>query len=138
MSKSYDNTIDLSDGPDTVKQKVRQMYTDPKRVRADIPGTVEGNPVFIYHDAFNPDVAEVEDLKERYRTGKVGDVEVKDKLARALNAALEPIRERRAAILSRPDRIREILFEGSARARRIAAGTMERVREAVRISYGSR
>ena len=53
------------------------MYTDPKRVRADIPGTVEGNPVFTYHDAFNPDAAEVEDLKERYRAGKVGDVEVK-------------------------------------------------------------
>jgi tryptophanyl-tRNA synthetase len=138
MSKSYGNSIELSDDAATVRKKVMRMYTDPKRVRADIPGTVEGNPVFIYHDAFNPDVAEVEDLKERYRAGKVGDVEVKDKLARALNAALEPIRERRAAILSRPDRIREILFEGSARARRIAAGTMERVRDAVRISYGSR
>ena len=58
-----------------------QMYTDPKRVRADMPGTVEGNPVFIYHDAFNPDTAEVDDLKARYRAGKVGDVEVKTKLA---------------------------------------------------------
>ena len=72
------------------------MYTDPKRVRADIPGTVEGNPVFIYHDAFNPNVAEVDDLKARYRAGKVGDVEVKTKLAAAINAVLEPIRERRA------------------------------------------
>ena len=71
------------------------MYTDPKRVRADIPGTVEGNPVFTYHDAFNPNTAEVDDLKERYRTGKVGDVEVKKKLAAALNAHLDPIRERR-------------------------------------------
>ena len=78
------------------------MYTDPKRVRADIPGTVEGNPVFIYHDAFNPNVAEVDDLKARYRAGKVGDVEVKTKLAAAINVVLEPMRERRAAVLARP------------------------------------
>ena len=75
MSKSYGNTIDLSDSAADVEQKVRQMYTDPKRVRADIPGTVEGNPVFIYHDAFNPDRDEVEDLKTRYREGRVGDVD---------------------------------------------------------------
>ena len=98
MSKSLGNTIHLSDTAEDVKKKVRQMYTDPKRVRADIPGTVEGNPVFIYHDAFNPNTAEVDDLKARYRAGKVGDVEVKTKLATALNAHLEPIRERRAAL----------------------------------------
>src|ERR671918_902108 len=80
MSKSYGNTINLSDDSKTVEVKVRQMYTDPKRIRADIPGTVEGNPVFIYHDAFNPDTAEVDDLKTRYRAGQVGDVEVKTKL----------------------------------------------------------
>jgi tryptophanyl-tRNA synthetase len=83
MSKSYNNTIDLSDDVKMVQNKVRQMYTDPKRVRADIPGTVEGNPVFMYHDAFNPNKAEVDDLKTRYRAGKVGDVEVKTKLWRA-------------------------------------------------------
>jgi tryptophanyl-tRNA synthetase len=135
MSKSLGNTIDLSDTPDDVMKKVRSMYTDPKRVRADIPGTVEGNPVFTYHDAFNPDLAEVEDLKDRYRKGKVGDVEVKTKLARALNAYLEPIRERRAAVLARPDRLREIMFEGSRRARAVAVETMARVRDAVKISY---
>jgi tryptophanyl-tRNA synthetase len=135
MSKSLGNTIHLSDTPEDVVKKVRQMYTDPKRVRADIPGTVEGNPVFIYHDAFNANKAEVEDLKARYRAGKVGDVEVKTKLANALNAHLAPIRERRAAILSKPDRLREILFEGSKRAQKVAAGTIERVREAVKISY---
>ena len=97
MSKSYNNTIDLSDDAKTVQNKVRQMYTDPKRVRADIPGTVEGNPVFMYHDAFNPNKDEVEDLKARYRAGKVGDVEVKTKLAVAINTMLDPIRERRAA-----------------------------------------
>jgi tryptophanyl-tRNA synthetase len=111
------------------------MYTDPKRVRADIPGTVEGNPVFDYHDAFNPDVAEVEDLKARYRAGKVGDVEVKTKLAAAINAMLDPIRERREAALARPGYIRDVLFEGSARARRIAEKTMAEVREAVRLKY---
>ena len=135
MSKSLGNTIHLSDSADEVKKKVMRMYTDPKRVRADIPGTVEGNPVFTYHDAFNPDAAEVGDLKARYRAGKVGDVEVKTKLAVALNAHLDPIRDRRAAILARPDRLREILVEGSKRARTVAAATMERVRDAVRISY---
>ena len=135
MSKSYGNTIDLSDDAETVTKKVRQMYTDPKRVRADIPGTVEGNPVFMYHDAFNADAAEVEDLKTRYRAGSVGDVEVKTKLARALNAALEPLRERRREVLARPNRIREVIVEGSRRARVIAQATMERVRDAVKLRY---
>jgi tryptophanyl-tRNA synthetase len=135
MSKSLGNTIHLSDTPDDVKKKVMRMYTDPKRVRADIPGTVEGNPVFTYHDAFNPNTAEVDDLKARYRTGKVGDVEVKTKLANALNAHLEPIRQRREAVLSKPDALKEILFEGSRRARTVAAGTMERVRDAMKIRY---
>jgi tryptophanyl-tRNA synthetase len=135
MSKSLGNTIHLSDSADEVTKKVRQMYTDPKRIRADIPGTVEGNPVFVYHDAFNPNTAEVEDLKARYRAGKVGDVEVKMKLAAALNAHLDPIRERRAAALAKPGFLREILFEGSKRARVVAAETMTRVRDAMKISY---
>ena len=135
MSKSLGNTIHLSDSPEDVVKKVRQMYTDPKRIRADIPGTVEGNPVFVYHDAFNPNKEEVEDLKTRYRAGKVGDVEVKTKLANALNAHLAPIRERRAAVLARPQHLREILFEGSKRARAVANETMGRVREAVKIVY---
>jgi tryptophanyl-tRNA synthetase len=135
MSKSLGNTILLSEDPESVKKKVRSMYTDPKRVRPDIPGTVEGNPVFLYHDVFNPNVAEVDDLKTRYRAGKVGDVEVKDKLAKALNAVLEPMRERRAELASRPERIHEILVDGSARARTIAIETMARVRDAMNISY---
>jgi tryptophanyl-tRNA synthetase len=135
MSKSYGNAIELSDDAETVTKKVRQMYTDPKRVRADIPGTVEGNPVFIYHDVFNPNTAEVDDLKARYRAGKVGDVEVKTKLATALNAHLDPIRERRTALLAKPEQLREIIVEGSKRARAVAAETMERVREAVGIAY---
>jgi tryptophanyl-tRNA synthetase len=135
MSKSLGNTIHLADTADDVKKKVMRMYTDPKRVRADIPGTVEGNPVFVYHDAFNPNTGEVDDLKARYRAGKVGDVEVKTKLADALNAHLDPIRERRAAVLAEPERLKEILFEGSKRARVIARETMGRVREAMKIVY---
>jgi tryptophanyl-tRNA synthetase len=135
MSKSYGNTIDLSDPPDAVVRKVRQMYTDPKRIRADIPGTVEGNPVFIYHEAFNANRPEVEDLKARYRAGTVGDVEVKTKLAAALNARLEPIRERRAAALARPGYLRDVLIDGSRRARAVAVETMARVREAVKLAY---
>ena len=135
MSKSYGNTIDLTDDADAVARKVRQMYTDPKRIRADIPGTVEGNPVFMYHDTFNPDAAEVDDLKVRYRAGAVGDVEVKTKLARALNAALEPMRQRRLEAAARPERVREIAVEGSRKARTIAQATMERVRDAVKLRY---
>jgi tryptophanyl-tRNA synthetase len=135
MSKSIGNTILISDDAETVKKKVMQMYTDPKRVRADIPGTVEGNPVFLYHDAFNPDVAEVADLKARYRAGKVGDVEVKTKLAKALNAHLDPMRARRAEVLAKPSTLRDILEEGSRKARGIAEQTMERVRAAVKLKY---
>ena len=135
MSKSYGNTIDLSDDAAAVVKKVRQMYTDPKRVRADIPGTVEGNPVFMYHDAFNPNRAEVDDLKARYAAGAVGDVEVKTKLAAAMNTMLEPMRERRREVAAHPERIREIAIEGSRKARTIAQATMERVRDAVRLRY---
>ena len=135
MSKSYGNTIDLSDDAETVKKKIRSMYTDPKRVRADIPGTVEGNPVFIFHDAFNPNREEVDDLKARYREGKVGDVEVKTKLSAAVNAVLAPIRERREAALARPGYLREALIEGSRKAQRVAQETMERVRDAVKLTY---
>ena len=135
MSKSYGNTIDLSDTPEAVTKKIRQMYTDPKRVRADIPGTVEGNPVFDYHDAFNRNRAEVDDLKARYRTGKVGDVEVKTKLAAAVNAVLDPIRERRAAALAKPAYLREVLVEGSKRAQAVARETMARVRAAMHLDY---
>ena len=135
MSKSYNNTIDLSDDAKAVQAKVRQMYTDPKRVRADIPGTVEGNPVFAYHDAFNQNKDEVEDLKTRYRAGKVGDVEVKTKLAAAINNMLDPIRERRQQALARPGYIRDVLMEGSKQAREVAQQTMERVRDAVKLKY---
>jgi len=127
MSKSLDNCIYLSDDAKEVETRVRSMYTDPKRIRADIPGTVEGNPVFIYHDAFNTNTDEIEDLKERYRTGNVGDVEVKKKLARAINEMLEPIRERRRIYESRPDDVRDILREGTKRAYEIAHKNMDEI-----------
>ncbi|GAC1384973.1 MAG: tryptophan--tRNA ligase [Herpetosiphon sp.] len=135
MSKSLDNGIYLADDAKTVEQKVRGMFTDPNRVRADIPGRVEGNPVFIYHDAFNPDRAEVDDLKERYLTGKVGDVEVKKKLAAAINGFLEPVRERRARLEHNPRIVQEVLMAGSDRARTEARETIRLMRDAMGLSY---
>jgi len=135
MSKSVGNVIYLSDDAETVTQRVMRMYTDPRRIHPTDPGTVEGNPVFVYHDAFNADKAEVADLKERYRAGRVGDVEVKKRLAVALNAFLDPIRERRARFAARPEAVDEIVVEGSRRARAIAAETLERARAAMKIAY---
>ena len=135
MSKSLGNVISLSDDQETVDQKVRGMYTDPTRIHATDPGHVEGNPVFDYHDAFNQDKAEVEELKERYRAGKVGDVEVKKRLASALNAFLAPIRERRAPYEQRPELVREALIEGSRQARKVAQATMAQVRDKMGMLY---
>jgi tryptophanyl-tRNA synthetase len=137
MSKSAGNAIFLSDDPRTVAQKVRAMYTDPARVRADIPGKVEGNPVFAYHDAFNPDRAEVNDLKERYRTGRVGDVEVKKKLLTAIEAFLEPIRERRARYEANPTLVDEIIAAGNARTRAVARETVMMMEAAMGLGYFS-
>jgi tryptophanyl-tRNA synthetase len=138
MGKSLDNAIYLSDDPKTVEKKVRSMYTDPNRVRADTPGRVEGNPVFVYHDTFNTDKAEVDDLKSRYREGKVGDAEVKTRLVAAMEKFLAPIRERRAELAARPNLVDEILAAGSERARREAAGTLHEVRQAMRLDYFGR
>ena len=131
MSKSLGNAIFLSDDEKTVNQKVFSMYTDPNRIRADIPGRVEGNPVFIYHDAFNPDVGEVDDLKARYLQGKVGDVEVKKKLARAINDFLEPIRQRRSELAAQPDLVEQVLVDGIKRTQARAGETMEMVYNAM-------
>src|SRR6185436_1711533 len=131
MSKSLGNAIFLSDDEKTVNEKVRGMFTDPARIRADIPGRVEGNPVFIYHDAFNPDVDEINDLKERYLKGTVGDVEVKKKLTIAINNFLEPIRQRRAEFERNPRIVEEVLVAGSARARQEADETLRMIKEAM-------
>ncbi len=131
MSKSLGNAILLSDDAKTVRKKVHGMYTDPKRISADIPGTVEGNPVFIYHDVFNPDKAEVEDLKTRYRQGEVGDVEVKDKLTAAINNFLDPIRERRAAIEADRGFPEQVLYEGTIYASQVADETVMMMKKAM-------
>jgi tryptophanyl-tRNA synthetase len=135
MSKSLGNAIMLSDDSDTVRKRVMSMFTDPNRLRATDPGTVEGNPVFIYHDAFNPDTAEVAELKARYRAGTVGDVEVKRLLFAALDSFLTPIRERRAELATRPGVVDEILHAGNEVMRREAGVTMERVRAAMGMTY---
>jgi len=134
MSKSLGNAIFLSDDAKTVRQKVFGMYTDPNRIRADIPGRVEGNPVFIYHDAFNPNKAEVTDLKELYQAGRVGDVEVKEKLAAALNAFLDPIRERRAHFESQSGMVERVIYEGTERAAREGEATVQAMRKAMGLS----
>ncbi len=131
MSKSLNNAIFLSDDEKTVTKKVMGMYTDPKRVRADVPGTVEGNPVFSYHDTFNPDKAEVEELKTRYREGRVGDVEVKQKLALALNAFLDPMRERRAEYTARKGLVDEVIYEGTQRMREVGRQTLLAAKKAM-------
>ena len=131
MSKSLGNCIFLHDDEKTVAKKVAGMYTDPKRVHADVPGTVEGNPVFVYHDAFNPDKAEVEDFKRRYRAGTVGDVEVKQSLARALNAFLAPMRERYAQYAADTGFVDQVIVDGTERMRLVARETLKEVRQAM-------
>lgn len=130
MSKSVGNAIMLSDSADEVRRKVMAMYTDPNRVRADVPGTVEGNPVFAFHDAFNPDLSEVDDLKARYRSGRVGDVEVKEKLAIALNRFLEPMRERRVRYAARGF-VDQLIVEGTERTREVVKQTVYDARKAM-------
>ena len=137
MSKSIGNVIYLSDEPETVTKKIMSMYTDPTRLRATDPGHVEGNPVFQYHDAFNNDAAEVADLKERYTKGKVGDVEVKQKLIEAVNKFLEPIREVRTRYEQDRNYVDECIENGSAKGRATAQATMEEVRDKMGLKYGS-
>jgi len=131
MSKSIGNVIYLSDGPAEVRKKVAGMYTDPNRIRADIPGTVEGNPVFVYHDVFNTNRAEVADLKDRYAKGTVGDVEVKEKLAAAINLFLDPMRERRAAYEAESGLVDEIIVTGTERTRAEVQKVVLEVRKAM-------
>lgn len=127
MSKSIGNCIYLSDDEETVNKKVKGMYTDPTRLKPTDPGHVEGNPVFIYHNAFNDNLEEVAELKDRYQKGLVGDVEVKTKLALALNRFLAPIRERRAKYEGNTELLNKIIEEGSAKARIEAQKTLDEV-----------
>lgn len=137
MGKSLNNAIFLADSKEEVEKKVMSMYTDPTRIRVTDPGHVEGNPVFIYLDAFAPESAEskITSLKERYRTGQVGDIEVKKFLAQVLNNFLEPIRKRRAEFEKDPEIAEKILKEGSAKARAVAQETLAAVKKAMKMNY---
>jgi len=134
MSKGGENAILLSDDENTLKQKVMSIYTDPNRIHATDPGKVEGNPVFIYHDAFNPNKDEITDLKSRYSNGKVGDIEVKEKLFIALNNFLRPIREKRKYYEEKPEMTKEILIEGTKKARKVVIETVNKVREKTKLN----
>ncbi len=133
MSKSLNNAIYLKDDAKTVTQKVMGMFTP--RMSPTEPGDPEITPAFMYHEAFNPDRAEVEDLKERYRKGAVGDAEVKRKLAAAINTFLDPIRDRRAGYAANMTRVREALEYGTNQGRAVARETMEMVRDALDLGY---
>lgn len=131
MSKSRGNAIFLADPPDVLRRKVRQLYTDPTRLRATDPGHLEGNVVFEYLDAFDPDREGLEALKARYQAGGIGDVAVKDHLFEVLDAMLRPIRERRQAWQQQPEAVETVLQEGSQRAREMAVHVLTQVREAM-------
>ncbi|MEK7481763.1 MAG: tryptophan--tRNA ligase [Patescibacteria group bacterium] len=135
MSKSLGNVINLSDSPEAVRKQVQKMYTDPTRIRATDPGHIEGNIVFIYHDAFNPDKDEVAEMKEKYKKGKISDVEVKEKLAEALNNFLEPIRKKRKEYEKDLSEVQNIVIKGTEKGREIAAQTLNKVRRAMKIDY---
>jgi tryptophanyl-tRNA synthetase len=131
MSKSLDNAIFLSDDADAVSKKVMSMYTDPKRIRATDPGTVENNPLWIFHDIFNPDKAWVTQAKEQYRAGQIGDVVCKKKLIVALNDLLDPIRRRRRDFQNDPAQVLKILANGAERANIVAEKTLTAVKTAI-------
>ena len=135
MSKSLNNSIYLSDTESVVKKKVMKMFTDPNRTSADIPGKVEGNPVVIYHDIFNQNSAELDDFKDRYSKGKIGDVEVKDSLVKNINNFLDPIRQKRSEILRNKSEILDIIIEGSKRAREVTRKNLELIKEAMSFNF---
>ncbi len=135
MSKSLGNVISLSDSADEVRQKVKTMYTDPKHLRVEDPGTVEGNPVFAYLDAFDPDKEALQTMKDHYRRGGFGDVKVKKRLQEVLSAELDPIRTRREELAKDPGAVMRILKEGTEAARKVAAETLDEVRKAMHIDY---
>ncbi|MCB1181454.1 MAG: tryptophan--tRNA ligase [Chlamydiia bacterium] len=136
MSKSAGNSILLSDDVKTVAKKVKSTFTDPNRIHANVPGTIEGNPIFIYHDAFNSDISQVEEFKKRYREGKISDVEVKEVLAEKINAFLDPIRQRRAYYENKKGFVESIIYEGTLKMRERAQATAKEMRAAMGLMGG--
>ncbi len=144
MSKSLGNCIYLSDEADDIRKKVMSMFTDPNHLRVEDPGQVEGNPVFIYLDAFSrpehfaeflPEYQNLDELKAHYSRGGLGDVKVKKFLNNVLQAELAPIRERRKMWESRIEDVYDLLRVGSEKARETAASTLHDVRHAMKIDY---
>jgi tryptophanyl-tRNA synthetase len=136
MHTSYGNAIYLKDTPEETTRKVMQMYTDPTRIHPADPGHVECNPVFAYLDAFDPQPQEVAQIKEKYRLGAVGDVEVKRRLGRVLNEVLAPLRERRLSFAAHPQDMLDILRTGTQRARFTAQETIEHVMKGMGLTAG--
>jgi tryptophanyl-tRNA synthetase len=135
MGKSLNNAIYLADSEEELRKKVFMIKTDPNRIRATDPGTVEGNTIFIYHDTFNTDTAEVDDLKDRYRKGTVGDVEVKQKLFEAMKKTFEPIRERRKEAEGKKKDLLEIVLENNKKVRARAQSVVDEMKEAMKIQF---
>lgn len=134
MSKSADNCIFLSDDTKTVEKRVRGMYTDPNRIHANVPGTVEGNPVFMYHDVFNPKKSDVEEMKRRYREGSIADVEVKESLFQALENFLKPIRERRLEIEKDKGAVEKVIYEGTLKMIEVSNQTLKEMKSLMGLS----
>jgi tryptophanyl-tRNA synthetase len=137
MGKSLNNAIFLSDSSESVEEKVMRMYTDPKRIHPTDPGTVEGNPIFIYLDAFaaEKDKTQVQNYKLQYEKGEVGDVEVKKFLVKILNDFLEPIRQRRSEFENQPELLKIILEEGNQKTRKEAAKTLDELKQKLGFSF---
>ncbi|MFW5703225.1 MAG: tryptophan--tRNA ligase [Patescibacteria group bacterium] len=137
MGKSLGNAIYLSDSEEELKKKVFAIKTDPNRIRATDPGTVEGNTIFIYHDTFNENTAEVNELKDRYRKGTVGDVEVKQRLFEAINKHLSPLRQRRIEAESKQDELMQLVLENNKKVQQIAQEVVIRMKTAMQIKFSS-
>lgn len=135
MGKSLNNGVYLADTEKELKQKIMSAYTDPNRIHATDPGTIEGNVAFTYHDLFNKNKEEVADLKSRYKKGKVGDVEVKEKLFSAMNEVLTPIRERRREAEGIRSELVKKAVEGSQKVRTIARGIADEMKDAMKIKF---
>ncbi|HRY62647.1 MAG TPA: tryptophan--tRNA ligase [Candidatus Paceibacterota bacterium] len=135
MSKSLGNAIFLSDDTETIKKKVMQMYTDPKHIHVNDPGSVEGNVVFDYLTIFDPKQDEVNEFKAEYRKGGLGDTVIKNRLADVLENIISPIREKREYLATKPDYVMNVLLEGTKEARKVAAETMAEVKKVMKINY---
>ncbi len=134
MSKSLGNVISVFSDEKVIKKQIMGCFTDPKRIHSDDPGRVEGNPIFIYHDLINDNKAEVEDLKKRYKAGKVGDVEVKERLFKALLRKFSQERKRYSQLKNDPEKIKKILEKGAKQARKVAEKKMMLVRDKIGIT----